>query len=156
MVITDAKADLSIERVVMAPHTLSCVMENGEHFDRGVKGFVAGSDSANGLEGVYLSKQNKVFLAALLASIVKGAGEAVQMSNIEEQVSGAEHGAVARNFKGNVTQFAVAKGLTDAGGMVADWYLEQAKALLPTIGVASGAEVWVVMTKTVEIPDLGE
>lgn len=155
--LANSMADLSSEHVVVTPHTLSCVLKSGHHFKRNVVGFVAGGDSEFGVKGTYLSQQDKVFLAALLTSIVKGASDGVAMSNIQETVVEGEHGqSVARNFKGNLPQFALAKGLTDAGGLVTDWYLEQAKALLPTIGVPDGTDVWVVIGDTVDIPNMEE
>jgi hypothetical protein len=154
--IAEAKADLSIERVIILPTKLSCVRNDGEYVERKVTGFVAGRDSANGVQGVYSSKQGKVFLQALLASIAKGAGAAVQMTQFTETISGSENAAVAKNFTGNVGQFALAKGVTDAATLVTDWYLNQAKALLPTIMVGSGQDVWIIVTESVEIPPLAE
>ena len=154
LAVAEAKADLSIERVIILPKTLSCVKESGEYVEREIEGFVAGRDSSNGVRGVYSSKQGKVFLQALIASIAKGAGTAVQMTQFTETVSGSENAAVARNFTGDVGQFAVAKGLTDASTLVADWYLNQAKALLPSINIGSGQDLWIIVTSSVNVPPL--
>jgi conjugal transfer pilus assembly protein TraB len=154
--IAEAKADLSIERVIILPTKLSCVRDDGEYVERQLTGFVAGRDSSNGVQGVYSSKQGKVFLQALLASIAKGAGAAVQMTQFSETIGGSENATVAKNFTGNVGQFALAKGVTDAATLVTDWYLNQAKALLPTIMVGSGEDVWIIVTESVEVPPLAE
>ncbi len=154
IMVGDATADLSIERVIIRPRKLSCVRQNGEYVERKVAGFVAGRDSAGGLEGVYSSKQGQVFLAALLASIASGAGSAVQMTQIEETVGGRDNAQVARNFKGDVKTFAAAKGVTDAATMITGWYLDRAKALLPTIKAGSGEDVWIILTDSVLVPSL--
>lgn len=156
LMVAEAMADLSIERVIIRPRKLSCVRDSGEYVERKVAGFVAGKDSATGLQGVYSSKQGQVFLAALLASVAKGAGEAVQLSQFEETVGGSENAQVARNFKGDVGQFAVAKGATEAATMVTDWYLQRAKSLLPTIKSGSGQDVWVILTDSVMVPPLAD
>jgi hypothetical protein len=46
--------------------------------------------------------------------------------------------------------------MVDGAGMIANWYLEQAKELLPSIGVGSGADVFVVMLDSVLVPSLSE
>lgn len=154
LTIAEAKADLSIERVIILPKKLSCIRENGEYVERSISGFVAGRDSSNGVPGVYSSKQGKVFLQALIASIAKGAGTAVQMTQFSETVGGSENASVARNFTGNVGQYAAAKGVTDAATLVTDWYLNQAKALLPSISIGSGQDLWIIVTESVNVPAL--
>lgn len=156
LVLGGATADLSIERVIISPHTLSCVRDNGEYVQRKVQGFVAGKDSSNGMMGVYDSKQGQVFLQAVLAGVVKGASEAYQIANTTTTIATGPNGTQTpvTNFEGKFEQLAVAKGVGDSAQMVTGWYLEQAKALLPTIHVGSGQDVWVVMTDKVDVPDL--
>jgi hypothetical protein len=156
LVIGGATSDLSIERVIIAPHTLSCVRDSGESIQRPVQGFVAGKDSSNGMTGVFDSKQSKVFLAAALAGIVKGASEAYEIANTQTSVltSAAGSQAVSRNFTGSFRDLAIARGVGAPAEMVTNWYLEQAKSLLPTIHVGSGQDVWIVMTDRVDVPDL--
>lgn len=149
-----ATADLSIERVIIAPHTLSCVRDNGEYVERPVSGFVAGRDSSNGLEGIVDSKQSRVFLAAALSGIVKGASEAYQIANTQQALMGSENGAVATNFKGEFEKLAVSRGVGKSAEMVTSWYLEQAKSLLPTINIGSGQDVWIIMAESVAVPGL--
>lgn len=156
LIVGGATSDLSIERVIISPHTLSCVRDDGENIQRPVKGFVAGQDSSNGLPGVFDSKQSKVFLAAALAGIVKGASEAYEIAHTETNVltSSAGSQAVTKNFTGEFRDLALAKGLGGPAEMVTQWYLEQAKSLLPTIHVGSGQDVWIIMTDRVDVPDL--
>ena len=156
LIVGGATSDLSIERVIIAPHTLSCVRDDGESVQRPVKGFVAGQDSSNGLPGVFDSKQSKVFLAAALAGIVKGASEAYEIANTRTNVLTSSTGSqtVTKDFTGEFGELAVARGLGGPAEMVTQWYLEQAKSLLPTIHVGSGQDVWIVMTDRVDVPDL--
>lgn len=149
-----ATADLSIERAIIAPHTLSCVRSDGEYVQRKVTGFVAGKDSSIGLQGIVDTKQDRVFLAAALAGIVKGASQAYEIANMSQTLGGSENAQVATNFKGEFEKLAVAKGIGNAAEMTTQWYLEQAKALLPTINTGSGQDVWIVMGDSVEVPAL--
>ena len=155
-VVAGATSDLSIERVILSPHTLSCVRENGEYIQRKIDGFVAGRDSENGMEGEVDNKQDKVFFQAMLAGIVQGASQAYKIANTQQQLVPTNDGnaAVVTNFKGKFEELALALGLAKPAEMVTSWYLEQAKALLPTIRIVSGDDVWIIMTDSVDVPDL--
>ncbi len=156
LIIGGAMADLSIERVIISPHTLSCVRDNKQAFQRKIQGFVAGKDSSNGMTGVFDSKQSKVFLAAVLSGVVKGASEAYEIANTETAVVNGALGSqsVTKNFKGKFSELAATRGLGGAAEMTTSWYLEQARALLPTMNVGSGQDLWVIVTDSVNVPDL--
>ena len=157
-VIGIGKADLSIERILITPITISCVKSNGKHFTRDMHGFVAGEDSYNGLSGVYSSKQGKVFLAAVLAGIVQGATQAYDMTNIQSTILGAggDNPVVSKKFTGKMGTYAAMKGLQSGANLTTQWYLEMAKSLLPSISKGSGSKVWVLTTKSIYIPQLEE
>lgn len=150
--IAKARANLSTERVIMETENLSCVRENGEHFKREAKGFVAGNDNTFGATGTYISKQSQVLLAAVLASVAKNAGQAIADVQKTTSVLGADKAAAANNITGSKAAFVAGSALIDGGAMVAQWYLEQAKELLPSIGVGSGQDVFVVMLDSVSVP----
>lgn len=152
LIIGNATADLSIDRVIISPRLLSCSNEDGQSYKRQIKGFVAGNDSSNGVKGIVDSKQGKVFLAAVLSGIVKGASQAYQIANTtQEVIVGGQSTAVAKNFDGNFRELGISKGLGQSAEMVTDWYLQQAKSLLPTINIGSGQTIWVVLTDSVSI-----
>jgi len=44
--------------------------------------------------------------------------------------------------------------MVDGASMVAQWYLEQAKYLIPSIGVGSGQYVFITMLDTIDVPSL--
>ncbi len=152
--IAKARANLSTERVMMETENLSCVGENGEHFKSDAKAFVAGSDNTFGATGTYISKQGQVLLAAVLASIAKNAGSAIAEAQKTTSIFGSDKAATAANVTGSKAAFVAGSSMIDGGAMVAQWYLEQAKELLPSIGVGSGQDVFVVMLETIKIPQI--
>lgn len=156
--IAKAKANLSTERVIMDTETLSCVRQNGEHFKTTVRGYTAGEDSSFGSTGTYISKQGQVLLAAVLANIAKNAGEAVSLAQQTTQVvsGGTGSAASATNVTGSQAAFVGGKSLIDASSLIANWYLEQARKLVPSIGIGSGKTVHVIMLDTVRVPTLSE
>ena len=152
--IAKARANMSTERVMMETESLSCVRDDGEHFKRSVVGYVAGDDNTFGATGTYISKQGQVLLAAVLASIAKNAGQAIADAQKTTSVLGVDKAATASNITGSKAAFVGGSALVDGGAMVAQWYLEQAKELLPSIGVGSGQDVFVVMLDSVKIPEI--
>lgn len=152
--IAKARANMSTERVMMETDSLSCVRENGEHFKREAKGFVAGEDNTFGATGTYISKQGQVLLAAVLASIAKNAGQAIADAQKVTTITGADKAATATNITGNKAAYIGGAAMVDGASLVAQWYLEQAKELLPSIGVGSGQDVFVIMLDTVSVPTL--
>ena len=152
--IAKARANMSTERVMMETESLSCVRDDGEHFKREAKGFVAGNDNTFGATGTYISKQGQVLLAAVLASIAKNAGQAIADAQKTTSVLGTDKAATAANVTGSKAAFVGGSALIDGGAMVAQWYLEQAKELLPSIGVGSGQDVFVVMLDSIKVPQI--
>ena len=157
-----AKANLSIERVLMQVDKLSCVRENGESIDLAVNGFVSGADSNFGSKGTYISHQDKVVLAALLDGLVKtigGAGGALSQAQQSQTVATGNTGSaqVATNVAGDIPQFVLGSGISagaGAFGYATQFFLQQAMQLLPTIGVGSGQDVWVILLDQVTVPSL--
>jgi conjugal transfer pilus assembly protein TraB len=154
--IAKARANLSTERVIMETETLSCVVESGEHFKTQARGYTAGEDSSFGSTGTFISKQGQVLLAAVLANVAKNAGEAIALAQQTTQVVGADKAAAATNVTGNKAAFVAGKSVVDGATMIAQWYLDYAKQLIPSIGIGSGQDVHVVMLESIKVPDLKE
>ena len=152
--IAKARANLSTERVIMETDSLSCVRDNGEHFKTQARGYTAGDDSSFGSTGTFISKQGQVLLAAVLANIAKNAGEAVALAQQSTAVVGIDKVATATNITGDKANFIAGKSMVDASATVAQWYLDYAKQLIPSIGIGSGQTVHVVILDSVRVPTL--
>lgn len=155
-IIASCLFDLSIKKAVITPHTMSCVRDNGGSVQRKISAFAADRHSEFGVGGVIDMKQDEVFFTSLLAGIVKGASLAYIEANKEKRVVplNDNQNAVVEKFTGKFPELALARGVLEPASNVTQFYLNQAKALLPTIGVGSGDELWVITTDSVEIPDL--
>lgn len=150
-VIAKAEGNLSIERVKMQATKLSCVARSGQMFERDINGFVADADDNSfGMIGEVNSKQDRVAAMAFLSAVVEGAGRAIQMAQMSEEraVDGSSH----QNLTGNQGKYIASGGISQAGSMVAQWYLKQAQGLLPTINIGSGRDVWIVMHESIALP----
>ncbi len=155
-VIAKARANLSTERVIMETDTISCVRDNGEYFKTTARGYTAGEDSTFGSTGTFISKQGQVLLAAVLANIAKNAGEAISLAQQSTTLLGADKAATATNVTGSKAGFVAGKSMVDASSLIAQWYLDYAKQLIPSIGIGSGQDVHIIMLESVRVPSLKE
>jgi hypothetical protein len=154
-IIAMAKGDLSSERSMIQGTKLSCSREDDNDFEVKINAFGASGDRNHlGLPGNYESRQGRVFATAALAKLAEGAGKAVAMANVNQQLTGGDNPIKVENFAGkNIVPFAVAQGTADAASMIAEWYLNEAKKLMPYIEVVSGQEAWLIMLDGVDIPN---
>jgi len=150
--IAKAEGDLSTERVQMQATKMSCVSKKGKMFEREVNGFVADDkDGSFAMKGQVNSKQGRVAAMAFLAGVVDGVGKAVQASQTTQSTN--PLGGGSSMLTGDAGKYAVAGGASNAAGMVAQWYLQQAQNLAPTVAIGSGRDVWIVMKDKVSLPE---
>jgi hypothetical protein len=150
--IAKAEGDLSTERVQMQATKMSCVSKKGKMFEREVNGFVADDkDGSFAMKGQVNSKQGRVAAMAFIAGVVDGVGKAVQASQTTQSTN--PLGGGSSMMTGDAGKYAVAGGASNAAGMVAQWYLQQAQNLAPTVAIGSGRDVWIVMKDKVSLPE---
>ncbi|MBC85743.1 MAG: hypothetical protein CL677_01080 [Bdellovibrionaceae bacterium] len=149
--IAKATGDLSTERVQMQADKLSCVSKSGQMFERKVNGFlVDDKDNDFAVSGEVQSKQGRVMAMAFLSSVVEGVSKAIQQAQTTQTTNAV--GGSQSVLSGDQGKYIVGGGAGNAASMVAQWYLNQAQGLLPTIRVGSGRDVWIVMQDKVELP----
>ncbi|MBX3032908.1 MAG: TraB/VirB10 family protein [Bdellovibrionaceae bacterium] len=150
--IAKAEGDLSTERVQMQATKMSCVSKKGKMFEREVNGFIADDkDGSFAMKGKVNSKQGRVAAMAFMAGVVEGVGKAVQAAQSTQSTNA--FGGGTSIMTGDSTKYAIAGGASNAAGMVAQWYLQQAQNLAPTVEVGSGRDVWIVMKDKVNLPE---
>lgn len=150
--IAKAQGDLSTERVQMQATKMSCVSKKGKMFEREVNGFVADDkDGSFAMKGKINSKQGRVASMAFMAGVVDGVGKAVQAAQTTQAMN--PLGGSSSVLTGDAGKYAMAGGASNAAGMVAQWYLQQAQNLAPTVAVGSGRDVWIVMNDKVKLPE---
>lgn len=150
--IAKAEGDLSTERVQMQATKMSCVSRKGKMFEREVNGFIADDkDGSFAMKGEVNSKQGRVASMAFLAGVVDGVGKAVQATQTTQSTNA--FGGGTSVLTGDAGKYAMAGGASNAAGMVAQWYLQQAQNLAPSVSVGSGRDVWIVMKDKVNLPE---
>jgi hypothetical protein len=62
--------------------------------------------------------------------------------------------ATAQNVTGDKLLYYGGKSVAEPASLIANWYLKYAEALVPSIAVGSGRDVWIVLLDTVRVPEL--
>ena len=150
--ILKTQGNLSTESVEAQGTKLSCVSKSGNMFEREIDGYVADDkDNIFGIRGKIVSKQDRVAAMAFLSSIVEGVGRSIQQAQVQQQQNAL--GQNTQLITGDQSKFIAAGGVSNAASLVTQWYLKQAQSLLPYIEIGSGIDTWLVMTKTVSLPN---
>lgn len=151
--IMKGRARLSVERAYFQGHKLSCTRTDGRSFETTFNTYLADKDNNHGVRGVYISRQGQVLSAAVLAKLVKGLGEGLELAQMSTKIAGTENPVAVKDFTGKLGLMLAGKSSAEAASMVADFYLEHAKNLMPAIGVGSGEDVWVVAVDGFNLPE---
>ena len=147
-----SKGNLSIERVEAQITTISCVSKSGRMFEKSVNGFITDAkDNSFAVMGSVNSKQDRVAVMAFLSSVVEGVGKAIQQAQTSNQTNAV--GGTNSMITGSQGKYMAAGGVSNAAGLVTQWYLKHAQNLLPTINIGSGQDVWIVMQQSVALPN---
>lgn len=157
-IIAMVKGNLSTERVTGQAVKISCVRNSGEAIKRDISGYLVGEDSTFGLTGQLISRQGQVFTAAVIANLAKNIGEAVSIANSKTVIS-ATNGVIEKGTSVDPKDraaFVGGKSVAGAAEMIAQWYLNQAQSLTPSIAVGSGRDIFIVLLDSVMIPPLEE
>lgn len=135
--VSQATGDLSTERVKIKTVTLSCLSPNRIPHEMNFTAFAVGEDGSFGIPGELRSRQGRVAMMAFLNGVVEGATKIVSetSSTVVSPISAL----------GNQSS-------SSAAAEVIRWYLEHAKALVPTVEVKAGASIRLVLLETLKFP----
>jgi hypothetical protein len=150
-IIAKGEADLSTERLEMQPNSLSCVSKSNKLFEANLSGWVVDERDNNfALDAKLISKRGRVARTAFASSLVTGISRAIQQAQTDQ--SRTPLGGDNTIITGSQAKYIGAGAVGESASLVTQWYLEQARNLLPTLKVSSGRDVWVVLSEKVEIP----
>lgn len=146
MVINTGFGNLAARRVYLRPTTLSCVDDQGHVIEAAIKGTVVGADGIAGIDGVVVDHQGKLIAKGFMAGLFSGLGGAFSPTSV----------IPLRINPGNTTQYqypsgqqvmgsAIAGGVNNAGSMIAKLYIDEAKALQPTLQINPGVTADIIL-----------
>jgi hypothetical protein len=133
------KADMSASRVQVLAEDLSFVLPNGHAHEQPIKAYLLGSDGRQGLPAKLERHESYYVMRAFMAGLIQEAGKllAVAKSQVVFTSTGTQ------SFG----------GIESTLDKVATFWLEQARALSPTLTVESGDTGYLVLLDGVPLPD---
>ena len=141
LMIGKATADLQTIRARVEAVTLSCVLPDGEVFERKVRGYFTGGDGTLGIPGTWQHRSG-AWLGNLLAAMGTAAGGVYGSVQINEALGGAD--------------LVLGDRTLETTERIEEFFLERAEEILPVVLVETLTPVYVVMLEGVTIEGLPE
>ena len=132
------KADLASSRVQGEAVLLSCVMPDAAGFEVPIKGYLVGQDGKQGLFGVIRTHESAKVGAAFLSGMIQEAAAFFSAAR-----KGATITVTGQSVPGS--------GMESTLKKVGDYWLEQARALQPTLDVEAKTVGYLVITQGVPL-----
>lgn len=153
-VMGEAIGSLADERAHVRLTSLSCISKNGESIiDQPITGYVSDADGTIGLSGVPISKMGQTITRAALAGFMSGIGKAMEQSSTAQTTTIGTLG-VTSLLSNNLSDLATAglgSGISQAANELSRFYLELARAQIPTIYVGAAKRITVVVKQGVTL-----
>jgi hypothetical protein len=133
------KADMSASRVQTLVEDVSFVLPNGHAHEQPIKAYLVGSDGRQGLPAKLERHESYYVMRAFIAGLMQEAGQLLSVA--KSQVVFTSTGT--QSFG----------GIESTLDKVATYWLEQARALSPTLTVESGETGFLVLLEGFAFPD---
>lgn len=156
MIIATGSGNLGAERIYLRPTTMSCVGPGGTAIESAVKGYVVGDDGITGMRGIVISHQGELIEKGLFAGMLSGLGSSfapqpVTPLSINPGTVTQYQYPSASSVVGN----SIGSGINNAGSMVANFYIQQATQLQPTLQANPGVSVDVILEQGATVKKKG-
>jgi conjugal transfer pilus assembly protein TraB len=153
-IIAEAVGRLDKERADVRLVSMACLSNKGQSLiDESVKGFVTDADAKVGLSARIVSKAGSATARALLAGLIKGAGDALSESSTDQTVSGVTGTTTTTmsNETSDIARRAAGKGISEAADTLSDYFMDLARQTGPVAEVKADRKVTVVISEGKEL-----
>ncbi len=127
--------DLASERAYIRTERLSCVLKNGQIFEKKIKGHVLGEDASFGMRGKLVSKQGSLIAKSFVSGLFAGIGNSIAAQS--QMIQSSPLGTVSTIDPSKTMQAGMGGGLSTTSNRIADFYLQQANQIFPVIEISA-------------------
>ncbi len=146
MIINTGYGNLASERVYLRPTLLSCVNEQGKVIEATIRGYVVGDDGISGLPGVVVDHQGALIAKGFIAGLFSGLGGAFSPQAVTPiQINPGATTQYQYPSASMLAGSAVSGGVNNAAGQIAKFYIDEAKALQPTLQINPGVSADLIL-----------
>lgn len=153
-VMGSAMGNLSSERAYLRADGISCIAESGEVFEGTMDALGFGEDGKAGMSGTVVSKQGSLLMRTFLASTVGGFANVLTptpMNSFNSTATGNQKQQYTWPDPAYAGQSALAGGFSKSAEMLAQFYLDYAKQMLPVVEVIGGRRVTFILQDTLTV-----
>jgi hypothetical protein len=153
-VMGSAMGNLSSERAYLRADGISCIAESGEVFEGTMDALGFGEDGKAGMSGTVVSKQGSLLMRTFLATTVGGFANVLTptpMNSFNSTATGNQKQQYTWPDPAYAGQSAVAGGFSKSAEMLAQFYLDYAKQMLPVVEVIGGRRVTFILQNTLTV-----
>ncbi|MBE0468233.1 MAG: hypothetical protein IBX55_01825 [Methyloprofundus sp.] len=147
-VIGHSYGDLASERAIMRLETLSCIDNDGNVFEKRVKGHIFGEDGKAGVRGRVVEKTGQLLMRSLIAGVASGIGTAFQQQAMTYSTS--PLGTTSVVDPDQVVAAGVGTGIGRSLDRLSQYYIDLAENLFPVIEIGSQRVVDIVLTEGID------
>jgi hypothetical protein len=151
-VIAAAQGSLTDSRALFRLTTINIRFPDGSRKILNVDGWVVGEDGIRGMEGILIDPIGKALAGSMMSGVVQGFGSGVAAANSRTVYYG--NGSSATFVDGDVSQYAVGRGVEKMGDRWSKYIDERMSLLVPHVKVLSGRKATAVFSQSVMIEGL--
>lgn len=152
-IIISGYGDMSSERAYMRSEALSCINEDGEAMEVGLKSFAIGEDGKAGLRGRLVSREGQMIAQSVMAGGLSAMSEVFSSSPVPTIATGdaASSQPFQQALSSESAQAGALTGAGDAMERIADYYLDMADQIFPILEIDAGRRVDLVVNQGTQI-----
>lgn len=148
LVIAKAEGSYVLSRAKMETYRLTCILKTGRVIEVSPKGMiVSGEDGMEGVGGKFLNINREQLLMSLGGGTLSGFFSALQNAQLQQNTSVF---GTTTNVK-NEFLYALYGSLAQTWNQFAQWYLDQAKQMLPVVVVSAGKPVYITLVDGISL-----
>lgn len=145
VIVASAKPIIESTRVDYRASTITCIRDDGTATEDSIKAVATGRDGSTGVPATLISRNGEMLAKTAMAGFLQGLTDIFSQTSLEVN---SDDGVYAISGK-QMTQLSGSAALGGAGTAMerlADYYMELADKMQPTLKVSSGVEVHFMVT----------
>lgn len=145
IIVASSKAAVESIRVEFRASTLTCINRNGVATEDAIKAMSTGYDGSSGVQATLISRNSELLMRTAMAGFLQGLTDIFSQTSLEVN---SEDGVYAVSGKDltNLTGSAAIGGAGTALERLADYYMDLADKMMPTLHVKPGTQVDFIVT----------
>ena len=145
VIVASAKPIIESTRVDYRASTITCIRDDGTATEDSIKAVATGRDGSTGIPATLISRNGELLAKTAMAGFLQGLTDIFSQTSLEVNSDDGVY-AISGGDMGRLTGSAALGGAGTAMERLADYYMELADKMQPTLKVSPGVEVDFIVT----------